>query len=178
MLKSKQEIRKKMLALRDSTADTVLSRKNELINQTLISLMQNQVHNIHCFIPMEGEVDIRPFLQHALELDKKVYAPESVRPRIMVNRRLKCLQKTKQGIFGTCYPDSEEVFNGNFDLIIVPGLAFDYGGGRIGYGAGYYDFFLNKQDSAIKLGIAYDFQIFKELPQDEHDVQIDGLVYF
>ena len=63
------------------------------------------------------------------------------------------------------------------DLIIVPGVAFDSMGGRIGYGKGYYDRFLPQLRADVpKLGLAYDFQVLPRVPQDEFDIRMDAIV--
>ncbi len=64
------------------------------------------------------------------------------------------------------------------DAFILPGLAFDTCGGRLGYGAGHYDYILNKAvKSAPKIALCYDWQVLEEpVPQEEHDVPMDWLV--
>ncbi|MHB8066004.1 MAG: 5-formyltetrahydrofolate cyclo-ligase, partial [Ruminiclostridium sp.] len=64
-----------------------------------------------------------------------------------------------------------------FDVIIVPGSAFDKNKNRMGYGAGFYDRFLSKVSGKCnKIGICFDFQVFEKIPFDEHDVPLDLLV--
>lgn len=62
------------------------------------------------------------------------------------------------------------------DLVVVPGLAFDPAGYRVGYGAGLYDRSLPHFRGATKVGIAFDFQLAMELPRGEHDVPVDLVV--
>ena len=65
----------------------------------------------------------------------------------------------------------------NIDLIIMPGVAFDRHGGRIGYGAGFYDRFLNKMNRKVdKIAIDYNFQVLDEVPMNELDEPIDGII--
>ena len=61
-------------------------------------------------------------------------------------------------------------------IILIPGLAFDLQGGRLGRGMGYYDRFLAKHPSLVKIGLCYDFQIIPEVPTEEHDVRMDYIV--
>ena len=58
------------------------------------------------------------------------------------------------------------------DLIIVPGLAFDFKKNRVGFGAGYYDRLLS-ESKAFKIGICYDFQVIEEIDADPHDIKMD-----
>ncbi|HID0825153.1 TPA: 5-formyltetrahydrofolate cyclo-ligase, partial [Clostridium botulinum] len=68
--------------------------------------------------------------------------------------------------------DSKEI-----DLAILPGLAFDNKGGRLGYGGGFYDRFIPKLKKEVsKIALAYDFQILKEVPKDAHDVLVDDII--
>lgn len=63
----------------------------------------------------------------------------------------------------------------NIDAVLVPGLAFDRGGGRTGFGKGYYDRLLHSSCS-VKIGLCYDFQIIDSVPVQEHDVIMDFIV--
>lgn len=61
------------------------------------------------------------------------------------------------------------------DLIIVPGIAFDKQGNRLGRGKGYYDRLLSKS-SSLKIGIGYDFQIFDRIATESHDIPMDAII--
>lgn len=63
----------------------------------------------------------------------------------------------------------------NIDMIVVPGVAFDKQSNRLGRGRGYYDKLLQSQ-SAIKLGVCFDFQLFNTIPVDKHDIKMDLLI--
>jgi len=62
------------------------------------------------------------------------------------------------------------------DCVIVPGAAFDLSGGRLGLGGGYYDRFLPLAANAVKVALAYDFQLVDTLPTEPHDVKIDAVI--
>ena len=65
----------------------------------------------------------------------------------------------------------------SIDLVIVPGLAFDRQGNRLGRGAGYYDKFLAKLPKETpRIGLAFDFQVLKDLPTLSHDISVDKVV--
>ncbi|MFI5300620.1 MAG: 5-formyltetrahydrofolate cyclo-ligase [Polyangiales bacterium] len=63
-----------------------------------------------------------------------------------------------------------------FDLIVVPGLAFDAEGGRVGYGGGYYDGYLARAINARSIAIAYDFQLVADVPRAAHDRRVDRVI--
>jgi 5-formyltetrahydrofolate cyclo-ligase len=66
--------------------------------------------------------------------------------------------------------------NTEFDLIIIPLLAFDADCNRLGLGAGWYDAFLASQPKALKVGLAYDFQQVSRVPLETHDIPLDVII--
>ena len=62
------------------------------------------------------------------------------------------------------------------DCVIVPGAAFDLSGGRLGLGGGYYDRFLPRAVNAVKVALAYDFQLVDALPTEAHDAKINAVI--
>jgi 5-formyltetrahydrofolate cyclo-ligase len=84
-----------------------------------------------------------------------------------------------RGMFGIMEPsaDAPRVSAEAVDAVIVPGVAFDRGLWRLGYGGGYYDRLLPSLGShCIRIGYAYDEQVLEEIPVEEHDVRLDALV--
>jgi len=69
-----------------------------------------------------------------------------------------------------------EVSLDTVDLIIVPGIAFDYAGHRIGHGMGYYDRLLSENIKAIKIALAFEQQLVEEIPTEHHDVSVDMII--
>lgn len=83
----------------------------------------------------------------------------------------------QSGSFNIEEPTGDEIVDGNdIDLIIVPGIAFDRKGNRVGRGKGYYDRLL-RETTAIKIGIGYDFQLLEDnIETEEHDVKVDLII--
>ena len=79
------------------------------------------------------------------------------------------------GDFNILEPQNEP-YDGGFDLIIVPGVAFDTKGNRMGRGKGYYDRFLAKHPTVKKIGICFDFQLVEHIPAEPHDIRMDEVV--
>lgn len=73
---------------------------------------------------------------------------------------------------GEVYTDYDSI-----DLIVVPGVAFDARGNRLGRGRGYYDKILKKICVAKKVGVCFDFQFIEEVPVDELDVCMDEVIH-
>lgn len=79
------------------------------------------------------------------------------------------------GDFNILEPQNEP-YTGNFDLIIVPGVAFDRKGNRLGRGRGYYDRFLCQHLSVKRIGICFDFQMVDEVPSEPFDIRMDEVI--
>ena len=79
------------------------------------------------------------------------------------------------GDFNILEPQNEP-YHGDFDLIIVPGVAFDCNGNRIGRGRGYYDRFLCQHLDVKRIGICFDFQLVDEVPTEPFDILMDEVI--
>jgi 5-formyltetrahydrofolate cyclo-ligase len=74
-------------------------------------------------------------------------------------------------------PEAPAIAPDRIELAVVPGVAFDRDGNRLGHGKGYYDRFFNSPGfRAYKLGLAYDFQVVEQLPATEYDVKMDAIL--
>lgn len=173
----KTELRKRMLQERDAF---LLSDKNQFdaaICEKLKTLIQQRKpKTVHSYLPMGSEVNVLPVLQYLLAQKITVVCPKSLPKGKMENRILHSLDELENGIFGTKHPATEIVHEDAIDMFIVPGLAFDKSGNRIGYGAGYYDQFFARHPHGYKVGVCYPFQICKNLPHEEYDVIMDEVV--
>lgn len=81
------------------------------------------------------------------------------------------------GDFNILEPQSEP-YRGGFDLIVVPGVAFDRKGNRLGRGKGYYDRFLSQHREVKRIGICFDFQLVEEVPSDPWDMRMDEVLSY
>ncbi len=79
------------------------------------------------------------------------------------------------GDFNILEPQNEE-YTGDYDLIVVPGVAFDKKGNRIGRGKGYYDRFLCKHLDVTRIGICFDFQLVDEVPTEDNDIKMNEII--
>ena len=73
-------------------------------------------------------------------------------------------------------PECPLVSPEQIDLVLVPGVAFDKSGARIGMGAGYYDRYLSSVPNAVLAGVAWGFQVLEDIPCEPHDVSVRYLV--
>jgi 5-formyltetrahydrofolate cyclo-ligase len=123
-----------------------------------------------------AEINIFPLIEQLLENKMTVVTPKTLPKRQLKHLVLKSLNELEKGVFGTKYPAGDEVFEGEYDLIIVPGLSFDNNNYRLGYGGGYYDNFMVNHTKAKKIGIFYPFQEMEEIPLESHDVRLDEIL--
>jgi len=173
----KKLIRETFLKQRSEMSGLERNRQSEKIcNQLWHIILEEKMQVIHSYLPMESEVNVLPLLQQALDAGLTVVVPKTLKKRQIQNLVLTDLKSMEAGIFGTYHPKDAAEYSGNYDLIIVPGLAFDNRGYRVGYGAGYYDTFLTGQRTAVKIGVHYPFQLMENIPVEEHDIRLDRVV--
>ena len=147
----------------------VCSRLEQLVKEKNVKI-------VHAYLPMGTEIDIRPFLEKMLAQNIKIITPKTLPKRQLENLELHSLNELEKGVFGTLHPANSKIYSGNYDLIIVPGLAFDKENYRLGYGGGYYDTFLEQHPTAFKIGIFYPFQEVTSVPKENHDVCLDQIL--
>lgn len=167
-----------MLTKRQRLSSKVLKDHSERISEMLINLIEAiSAQSVHAYLPMSGEIDIHPVLEYLLNRKITVATPQALPKRQMRNLVLNNLQDLETGVFGTRHPANSTVYTGHYDLIIVPGLAFDSHNFRLGFGAGYYDTFLKEQSKALKVGLAMPFQLVEKVPVENHDVALDRVLF-
>lgn len=156
-------------------------KKKQLDEQILARLMKTTIfqkaQKIGVYNSFGTEVNTQNLIASALALKKQIFLPAVVE-RDLEFRHFK-INKTKltTGPYGIKQPaaGSKVINKEELDLIIVPGLAFDFHLNRLGYGGGYYDRYLAGLKS-FKLALAYDFQIVKQLPVTRSDIKVDAIL--
>ena len=103
---------------------------------------------------------------------KKILLPAVVGDSIVLKSYRK---EMRQGALGIWEPDTAEQYEGEIDLVVVPGVAFDRKGNRLGRGRGFYDRFLAGR-TATTIGIGFDFQIVDAVPANDEDMKMDFVV--
>lgn len=131
---------------------------------------------VHSYLPIQGEINVTPFLKWLLHSKVKVVCPRVLPKRQLENIELLHFDKFDNGPFNTIHPAGNITYSGNIDLVIMPGLAFDNKLNRLGYGGGYYDRFLVKCQNATKVAILYPFQLIDLVPTEEHDIKMDRVI--
>jgi 5-formyltetrahydrofolate cyclo-ligase len=132
--------------------------------------------NVLAFYPIKknNEVGIIPFLEYLIEIKANLFFPK-VENQLLLTGKVSNLDELNVTSMGIFEPDIAGLETTDFDLILVPGLGFSKSADRIGYGLGFYDILL-KEITGFKLGIAYDFQVYDEIPTDKFDVKMDAII--
>ena len=133
-------------------------------------------HTILFFAPLPDELDVWPMLELAVALGTNCALPFfDAEKKTYGAKQLKNLAADIViGKFGVREPAAtcEEISLSRFDLVLVPGMAFDLAGNRLGRGQGFYDRML-AEVSGIKCGVAYDFQLLEKIPTEPHDAKVN-----
>jgi 5-formyltetrahydrofolate cyclo-ligase len=133
---------------------------------------------IGCYVSVKNEVDTNGIIVDALSKGKRVSVPVTGPEGALNHVEIRSLDQLKPAQFGLLEPshsNTDTICPGELDLVVVPGIAFDKSCNRIGFGAGYYDRYL-EHVPASKVGLAYDFQILEEVPTESHDVPLDTVI--
>ncbi len=134
---------------------------------------------IHIFISKPDEPDTRPIIEHCWSFRKKIAVPVVLPDTFeLFHSEIKSFDDLVSGMYGTLEPSPERRENINpksFELVIVPGVAFDRQGGRLGHGKGYYDRFL-ELTSAFRLGLTFNCQLLEKVPTELHDVPMNAIL--
>lgn len=132
-----------------------------------------KAHKIMLYNALPDEVQTQAFLEK-WHLRKQIVLPTVVGDDI-IPVEYAANTDFAVGDFNILEPQNEP-YTGKFDLIIVPGVAFDRSGNRLGRGRGYYDRFLSQHLSVKRIGICFDFQLVDEVPSEPFDIKMDEVI--
>ena len=130
-------------------------------------------HSVMLYSALPDEVQTQAFLEK-WHLKKQIILPTVVGDDIIPVEFGKDTTFAV-GDFNILEPQNEP-YTGDFDLIVVPGVAFDRQGNRIGRGKGYYDRFLCQHLDVKRIGICFDFQLVDEVPAEPFDIRMDEVI--
>ena len=181
----KKVLRKEILTERKNI-NTV--KKEEMDNKILDRFYKSEYYRkakkIFIYVSFDSEIDTKGIINKALMDNKKIYVPRTeFKTRLMDAVEVTSLDNLIESEYGILEPSIEEphIEPNELDLIVVPGVAFDRNGGRIGYGAGFYDRYFKRISKdrikkITKLALAYDFQILEKIPMNEQDVPVSYII--
>jgi 5-formyltetrahydrofolate cyclo-ligase len=172
----KQSIRIESLAKRRALKQEAVAQSSRLILNKLLSLkVLKNAKNIMLYWAIDNEVNIADIVK-ALGPNKKYFLPK-ILDNIIQPTQFVSEQELVAGKYNVFEPRDiqQNIDIKELDLILVPGVCFDYCGNRLGYGKGYYDNLLAKARGSI-IGIAYDWQVYQEIPAEKFDVPVQLIV--
>ena len=138
-----------------------------------------EAQTVLAYYSLSDEVNTHQLLDDLLAEGKKVLLPKVLDDETMEIRRYTGRHDLQEGILHLMEPVGEPfTAYGDIDIVVVPGMAFDARGHRLGRGCGYYDRFLSSQRTVPSelIGVCFDFQKVPEVPVDEHDIPVDEVI--
>ncbi|MCA9346458.1 5-formyltetrahydrofolate cyclo-ligase [Candidatus Saccharibacteria bacterium] len=169
----KKSLRLHSLAARRKMSDIERTICADAINTKLLKLVNDNYKKTHVYLSKINEPNTYKFLEYALKSNLEVYVP------YVINGEMKTSQlhdtNLRIGTYGIPEPLKKIAVDSNtkYDLIIVPTLAFDLHGNRLGSGKGMYDRFLENQKSALKVGLCFEINKTINIPIEDHDIKLD-----
>ena len=167
-------IREKKRAMTAEEIEAKSARLGELFAQ---SELYRQAKTIYGYMPYNQEVRTVPMLERAIRDGKRVAVPKCYGDEMRF-LYLDDLNAVEPGYAGIPEPVADEpVADDETALVLMPGMAFDPQGHRIGYGGGFYDKFLAKEPNHPTLALCYDFQMLEHLETEEFDIPVDCVLW-
>jgi len=178
MSEMKESVRKILRQKKDAMMPEDRLKKSHRICRHLMKIIGNS-ETVMVFTSKEKEVNTKPLILALFRQGNPVVVPIIVKEDVSLRLSyLRDFSALVPSTFGVPEPIGSEIpaLAEDVDTIILPMLGFDLKGGRIGYGAGYYDRFLSKNPGLRKIGIAFACQEVANLPVDENDIPMDVII--
>ena len=170
----RKQIREKKRAM---TPEAIKEKSRRLGELFLQSQAYQQAKSIYGYLPYNQEVRTVPMLEKAMRDGKRVAVPKCYGDE-MKFIYLDDLTQIAKGYAGIPEPVADEpVACDRNALVLMPGLAFDPQGHRIGYGGGFYDKFLASEPEHPTVALCYDFQMLPQLDTEEFDIPVDQVFW-
>ncbi len=179
----KKEFRKKVISLRKEKDSDFIKHNSDIITEKLLQLdCIKNAQTIMLYLDFNNEVATDLLITKLIESGKTVASPITLKEeRKLIPSQITDLENGIQyGAYNIREPKPEcspAIDVKELDVVIVPAVAYDTKCFRLGYGGGFYDRFLeNLKEDAKTVGIAFDLQIFDEVPKESHDAQLDYII--
>jgi 5-formyltetrahydrofolate cyclo-ligase len=164
-----------MLKMRNKLNPQDVAKKSKIIQEFVINTEEfQQAEVVGTYFAFGSEVTTELIIGRAKTLDKKIALPRVEEDKITFYE-LSSTKSLIKGKFGILEPPPYGHLS-EIDLLIVPGIAFDKKGNRLGYGKGFYDrLLLSGKRTTFSIGLAYSFQLVENLPYDLYDKRLDAI---
>jgi len=182
-METKAEIRKRILEVRKGLTDEEAATKSEAIVQKVVKTPEyKEADNILLYADYCREVMTRGIFEDALLHRKRIYFPKVDKmTNTMEFYHIISLRQLERGYMDILEPREDMKMRYKFQpkedtLAVLPGVAFDTSGYRLGYGKGFYDKFLANRRQISTMALAFACQIIDEIPRDAYDIKMDKIV--
>nr|WP_321453273.1 5-formyltetrahydrofolate cyclo-ligase [uncultured Carboxylicivirga sp.] len=174
----KKELRKKINQLKKSfSAEEAQSQSDQIYSMLISSVEYKNARNVLFYWSMSDEIPTHEFILSEYQ-NKQIYLPviKGDDLEIVLFTGKDCLVPGPK--YGIPEPTGDALKDEScIDLVVVPGVAFDKIGNRMGRGAGYYDRILKRVPQAGKVAMAYTFQVVESVPVEPHDIKMDKIIF-
>lgn len=172
----KKFIRKQIFSRRRVISAPESQIMGALLLSNLLPLLKDKKH-VAIYHACNGEISLESTIRYLLDHDVKVYQPIAITGKRILRFEQMFSNKDSPIFVSQDYKIGNEIECYNLDLVIMPLVAADKLGNRIGQGGGYYDStFAKKNVSTVFCGVGYDWQIFDQFVAEDHDVKLDYFV--
>lgn len=175
----KENLRKEIKEKRRKHSKEDNRKKSKEIKERLFELKEfREAETVLFYISYNGEVFTHDMILESFYKKNIIVPVSNPGDCTLTLSHLKSWEELGVGSYGILEPRVEKIRKMKveaIDLILVPGVAFDKKGNRLGHGKGYYDRLLEKTN-ATKIGLAFEFQIVDKIPTDENDKPVDIII--
>lgn len=178
-MNEKVKIRGKLLKFRRQMSESERVARSKKIAARLENLKEfKEANHVLFYYSVTGEADTRELIEKYIGL-KQLYLPvvlgKNQLAAVPVKKPLD-LRLDYEGMPAPAVSDVNALHDKEIEIVIVPGVAFDKKGNRIGRGKGYYDRYLQKCHKVLRIGLAFEEQVLETLPKDPYDETVDFII--
>lgn len=181
-METKAQIRERILNIRSAmTSDEIENKSNQIIRKVILTPEYEEADNLLLYADYKNEVMTKGLFEYAIMHKKKVYFPKCLSDNNMEFYQITSINQLMEGYKGIYEPKIREEYKYCYNpkedtLVIIPGVAFDMNGYRVGYGKGFYDKYLWNKRQLTFMALSFANQIVDEIPNTEYDIKMDKIV--
>lgn len=177
----KKQLRQQLSAIRNSLSEQLrLQQSEEACKHAAELIHMNRIRSVLVYVPFRSEVDTWPLIHWCWQHQLKVLVPRcDVATRAMILYPLYNKDQLRSGAYGIMEPDDQQLQPSDDipEAVLVPGLAFNNKGQRLGYGGGYYDRLYERlKHQTVWIGMAHEQQFVDDIPVDSYDIVLNFVV--
>lgn len=169
----KSELRKAIREQKKKLSTLQIEEKSKKIFEKIMELPAFvKAERVYAYVSYNQEVSTFAFLEQVLQSKKVLLVPKVYGDRMKFHV-INSLNELSPGAYGIPEPSNDVLDSVNQGFMLLPGLAFDRQGHRLGYGGGYYDKYLCEHNRFVKVAAAYSFQLVEEVKCESQDIPVD-----